>query len=159
MCRRRGTTGALYNGAQIVDRRGSEDRIAPGGCPCLIGAKFPLSRFIYRAPRALDVLMITGSAGFPTVATMAVPPAVVPPVADPSMYIVTLAFVSRINSKLRFAVIACWGATPSEYTSQEPLLAQGQSSWSGRGSLEVSVLGSSFIRLSAAERQLGQTRR
>ncbi len=84
---------------------------------------------------------------------------VVPPVADPSVYIVTWAFVSRINCKLRFAVLACWGATPSGYTSQEPLLAQAQSSGSGRGSLEVSVLGSSFIRLLAAERQLGRTRR
>ncbi len=88
--------------------------------------------------------MITGSAGSPTVATMAAPPAVVPPVADPSVYIMMWAFVSQINCKLRFAVLACWGAAPSGYTSQEPLLSQGQSSWSGRGSLEVSVLGSSF---------------
>ncbi len=73
-------------------------------------------------------------------------PAVVPPVADPSVYIVTWAFFSRINCKLMFAVIACWGTSPSGYTSQEPLLAQGQSNWFGRGSLEVSVLGSSFIR-------------
>ncbi len=66
--------------------------------------------------------MLTGSAGSPTVATMAAPPAVVPPVADPSVYVVTWAFVSRINCKLRFTVIAYYG-----YTSQEPLLAQGQS--------------------------------
>ncbi len=38
------------------------------------------------APRALDVWMTTGSAGSPTVATMAAPPAVVLPVADPSVY-------------------------------------------------------------------------
>ncbi len=37
------------------------------------------------APRTLDVWMITGSAGSPVVATMAAPPAVVPPVADPSV--------------------------------------------------------------------------
>ncbi len=43
----------------------------------------------------------------PTVTTTAAPPAVVPPVADPSVYIVTWAFVSRINCKLRFAVIVC----------------------------------------------------
>ncbi len=67
--------------------------------------------------------------------------------------------ISRINCKLRFAVIALWGAAPSGYTSQKPVLAQGQSIWSGRGSLEVSVLGSSFIRLWATERQLGRTRR
>ncbi len=103
--------------------------------------------------------MFTGSAGSPTVAAMAAPHAVIPPVADPSVYIVTWAFFSRINCKLRLVVIACWGAAPSGYTSQEPLLAQGQSIWSGRGSLEVSVLGSPFIRCWAAERQLGRTRR
>ncbi len=37
-------------------------------------------------PRALDVWMITGSARSLTVAEMAAPPAVVPPVADPSVY-------------------------------------------------------------------------
>ncbi len=78
------------------------------------------------AARALGVWMIAGSAGSPTVATMEAPPAVVPPVADPSVYIVTGAFVSRINCKFRFAVIACWGAAPSGHTSQEPLLTQGQ---------------------------------
>ncbi len=71
-------------------------------------------------------------------------------VADMSVYIVTWAYVSRINCKLRFAVIGCWGATPSGYASKESVLAQGQSIWSGRGSLEVSVLGSYFIRLWAA---------
>ncbi len=35
------------------------------------------------APRALDVWMITGSSRSLTVAEMAAPPAVVPPVADP----------------------------------------------------------------------------
>ncbi len=39
-------------------------------------------------PHASDVWTITGSAGSPTVATMVAPPAVVPPVADPSVYIV-----------------------------------------------------------------------
>ncbi len=48
----------------------------------------------------MDVRIISGSAGSPTVATMAVPPAVVPPVADPSAYIVTWAFVSQIDCKL-----------------------------------------------------------
>ncbi len=95
--------------------------------------------------------MITGSAGSPTVATMAAPPAVVPPVADPSVYIVTLAFVSQITCKLRSVVIACWGAAPSGYAFQEPLLASEQSIWSGKGSLGVSVLVSSFNRLWAAE--------
>ncbi len=38
-------------------------------------------------------------------------------------------------------------------------MGRGQSICSGRGSLEVSVLGSSFIRFWAAERQLGRTRR
>ncbi len=33
-------------------------------------------------------------------ATMAAPPAVVPPVADPSVYIVTWTFASRISCKL-----------------------------------------------------------
>ncbi len=51
------------------------------------------------------------------------------------------------------------GVSVAVAASQEPLLAQGQSIWSGRGSLEASVLGSSFIRLWAAERQLGRTRR
>ncbi len=51
--------------------------------------------------------MITGSVGSPTVAAMAVPSAAVPPVADPSVFIVTWAFVFRINCKLRFAMIAC----------------------------------------------------
>ncbi len=40
---------------------------------------------VISAPRALDVWMITGLAGSPVVATMAAPPAVVPPVADPSV--------------------------------------------------------------------------
>ncbi len=40
---------------------------------------------------------VTGSAGSPIVASMAAPPAVVPPVADPSVYIVTLAFVSWVD--------------------------------------------------------------
>ncbi len=108
---------------------------------------------------ALAQWMITGSAGSPTVATMAAPPAVVPPVSDPSAYTVTLTFVSRIDCKLMYDMMTGLGAAPSGYTSQEPLLAQGQSIWFGRGSLEVSVLGSSFIRLWAAERQLGRTRR
>ncbi len=92
------------------------------------------------APRALDVLKITGSAGSPTLSTTAGPPAVVPPVVDPSVYIVTWDSVSRINCKLRIAVIACWGAAPSGYTSQEPLLEQGHSIRPERSSLEVSVL-------------------
>ncbi len=71
------------------------------------------------APRALDVWMITGSAGSPTMSTLAAPPAVVPPVADPSVYIVTWAFVSQINYKLRFAVIAWWGAALSGSTFQD----------------------------------------
>ncbi len=53
--------------------------------------------------------MITESAGSPTVSTMAAPPAVVPPVADPSVYIVTWAFVNRINCKLMFDATACRG--------------------------------------------------
>ncbi len=53
--------------------------------------------------------MITGSAVSPVVATMAAPPAVVPPVADPSVWIVTGAFVFRINCKVRFAVFAAGG--------------------------------------------------
>ncbi len=47
------------------------------------------------------------------------PPAVVPPVADPSVCIVTWAFVSQINFKLKSAVIAWWGAAPSGSTSQD----------------------------------------
>ncbi len=62
--------------------------------------------------------MITGSAGSPTVSTMAVLPAVDPPVADPSVYIVTLALVSRINCKRMFAAIVFWGTTLSGYISQ-----------------------------------------
>ncbi len=102
--------------------------------------------------------MVTGSVGSPTVATTAVLPSVVPPVADPSVYIVTWAFVSRITCNFGFAVIACWGAAPSSYISQEPLLAQRQSIWSGRDSLEVCVLGGSVIRFWAAERKLSRTR-
>ncbi len=62
--------------------------------------------------------MITGSAGSPTVPTLAAPPAAVPPVADPSVCIVTWAFVSQIIYRLRFAVIAWWGAVPTGSTSQ-----------------------------------------
>ncbi len=40
--------------------------------------------------------MMTEPVGSPVVATIAAPPAVVPPVADPSVMIVTGAFVSRI---------------------------------------------------------------
>ncbi len=42
-----------------------------------------------------------------TVATMAAPPAVVPPIADPSAYIVTSAFVSQMDYTLLFAVKTC----------------------------------------------------
>ncbi len=57
------------------------------------------------AARNLDVWMITGSAGSPIVATIVAPPVVVPSVADPSVHIVTWAFVSRINCKPMFAAI------------------------------------------------------
>ncbi len=61
--------------------------------------------------------MITGSVGSSTVATKAAPPAVAPPVADPSVFIVTWAFVSRINCKLMFAVIASWVCLPGNLAS------------------------------------------
>ncbi len=48
-------------------------------------------------PRALDLWAITRSAASPTVATMAAPPAMVPPVADPSVCILTWALVPRID--------------------------------------------------------------
>ncbi len=57
-------------------------------------------------PRTLDVWMITGLAGSPTVATMAAPPAIVPPVAEPSVFIVTGAFASCFHCKLMFVGIS-----------------------------------------------------
>ncbi len=42
-------------------------------------------------------------------ATMAASPAVFKPIADPSVYVVTWAFVSQIDCKLMFALIVCWG--------------------------------------------------
>ncbi len=80
----------------------------------------------------MDVWMIRGSAGSPTVATMAALPAAVTNVADPMVYIGTWAVVSRINCKLMFAAIACRVYLPG--TLAIP------------GALNL-VLGSSFIRL------------
>ncbi len=56
--------------------------------------------------------MTTGSVGSSTVATKAAPLAVAPPV-----FIVTWAFVSRINCKLMFAVIAFWVCLPGNLAS------------------------------------------
>ncbi len=42
---------------------------------------------------------------YPTVATMAVSPLVVPPVADPLVYIVT----SALDCRPMFAMMTCWG--------------------------------------------------
>ncbi len=85
--------------------------------------------------------MITVSAGSPTVATMAAPPAAVPSVADPLLYIVTRAFVSRIDCKLVFAVVTFRVYLPVTRVGPEALTLV----W------EVSALGSSFIKLWADE--------
>ncbi len=81
-------------------------------------------------------------------ATRAAPPVVVSLVADPSVYIATLVFVFRIYRKLMFAVIVCYGATPTNGPC-----------WSGEGFREVNVLGSSFVRFWMDERQLDWRRR
>ncbi len=71
---------------------------------------------------------------------------VVPPVVDTAVYVMNWAFVSQVDCKLMFAVMACWGAAPSGYTSWCPLLAQGHFIWSRKGPLKISVLNSPFIR-------------
>ncbi len=52
--------------------------------------------------------------------SMAAPSAVVPPVTDSSMYVVTWAFVSRINSKLMLAVIDLGGYAFRVYLPGDP---------------------------------------
>ncbi len=67
-----------------------------------------------------NVWMRIGSAESPAAATMAVRTAMAPPVADPSVYISTWAFVSRFDCKLMFAAIACWGLRVPDIPPSNP---------------------------------------
>ncbi len=74
-------------------------------------------------------------------------PALVPPVAESSVYILTRVFVSGMDCKRMLAVMTCWGLRLSNVHPNVPCWPKGIEFGSGRGSLEECVFGSSCASL------------